>query len=75
MLAVALLLGIARNHPFTQGNKRTAFEAADAFLYLNGYELDVPDGPGFADLIVEVITGAVPERELVELFERHLKRT
>ena len=73
VLAVALLLGIARNHPFTQGNKRTAFEAADAFLYLNGYDLQVPDGTDFADLIVEVITGAVPERKLVELIERHLR--
>jgi death-on-curing protein len=31
-LAVALLLGVARNHPFLQGNKRTAFAAADYFL-------------------------------------------
>ena len=29
VLAVALLMGIARTHPFLQGNKRTAFEAAD----------------------------------------------
>jgi death-on-curing protein len=75
VLAVALLLGIARNHPFAQGNKRTAFEAADAFLFLNGYDLEVADGSDFADLIVEVITGAAPERELVELFQRHLRGT
>jgi death-on-curing protein len=30
-LAVALLLGVARNHPFLLGNKRTAFAAADYF--------------------------------------------
>ena len=56
-LAVTLLLGIARNHPFGQGNKRTAFEAADAFLYLNGYVLELADRTEAADLIVEAITG------------------
>lgn len=74
VLAVALLLGIARNHPFTQGNKRTAFEAADGFLWLNGYDLMVPDRTAFADLIVDVITGAAPERDLIDLLDRHLKR-
>jgi death-on-curing protein len=69
VLAVALLLGIARNHPFGQGNKRTAFEAADAFLYLNGYELTVDDRAEVADLIVDVITGAAGEGALVEEFE------
>jgi death-on-curing protein len=69
VLAVALLLGVARNHPFGQGNKRTAYEAADAFLYLNGYELELVDGPAAADLIVDVITGAAGEEKLVELLE------
>jgi death-on-curing protein len=72
-LAVALLLGVARNHPFGQGNKRTAFEAADAFLYLNGYELDVPDSTAAADLIVDVMTGAAGEDALVSFFEEMLK--
>jgi death-on-curing protein len=70
VLAVALLLGIARNHPFGQGNKRTAYEAADAFLYLNGYELTVADRAEVADLIVDVITGVAGEEALVEEFER-----
>ena len=60
-LAVTLLFGIARNHPFEQGNKRTAFEAALIFLELNGYVLEAPDTPALADLIVAVIT-----RELTE---------
>lgn len=68
VLAVSLLLGIARNHPFGQGNKRTALEAADAFLWLNGYDFVAPDGAELADLIVEVTTGATEEEKLVELF-------
>jgi death on curing protein len=44
ILAVQLLSGIAQNHCFEQGNKRTAFIAAVMFLKANGYNLTVPDG-------------------------------
>ncbi len=69
-LSIALLLGIARNHPFLQGNKRTAFAAADYFLYLNGYDLVVEDGVALADLIVDAILGNVSEHHLIELFSQ-----
>jgi len=38
-LAAAYAFGIARNHPFVDGNKRTAFVVAMLFLRLNGYTL------------------------------------
>ena len=38
-LAAAYGFGIARNHPFIDGNKRTAFVAVELFLELNGFEL------------------------------------
>jgi death-on-curing protein len=38
-LAAAYAFGIARNHPFVDGNKRTAFLAAYVFLRINGFEL------------------------------------
>jgi death-on-curing protein len=44
-LAVAVLLGVARNHPFGQGNKRAAFAAAEYFLFLNGWEFTHPTAP------------------------------
>jgi death-on-curing protein len=72
-LAAVLLLGIARNHPFGQGNKRTALEAADAFLYLNGYELALEDRAGVADCIVDAITGGLGEEELVGLISAALR--
>lgn len=56
-LAVILLFGIAQNHAFVQGNKRTGFKALLLFLELNGYELTTPDHPMFAKLIIEVING------------------
>jgi len=66
VLAVALLVGLGRNHPFLQGNKRTAFEAADYFLHLNGYELTVDDSEALADFVIDVINGDVSEQRLVE---------
>ena len=54
-LAVALLLAIGRNHPFYQGNKRTAFIAAEMFLEINGYMLDAPDTEDLAELIIKCI--------------------
>jgi death-on-curing protein len=42
-LAASLGYGIARNHPFLDGNKRTAFVAVEAFLLLNGLTLTAGD--------------------------------
>ena len=43
-LAAAYGFGIARNRPFIDGNKRTAFVAAELFLALNGHSLEASDG-------------------------------
>jgi len=42
-LAAAYAFGIAKNHPFVDGNKRTAFVASAVFLELNGYELQASE--------------------------------
>ncbi len=42
-LAAAYGFGLARNHPFVDGNKRTAFVAVELFLDLNGWSLDADD--------------------------------
>jgi death-on-curing protein len=42
-LAAAYAFGLARNHPFVDGNKRTAFVAAEVFLDLNGVTLTASD--------------------------------
>lgn len=42
-LAAAYGFGLARNHPFVDGNKRTAFVAVELFLALNGEELIADD--------------------------------
>jgi death-on-curing protein len=73
VLAVVLLVSIGRNHPFFQGNKRCAFAAADYFLYLNGYELGLPDGVNLADLCTDVIIGNTAEQRLVETMWDYIK--
>ncbi|MGH8647846.1 MAG: type II toxin-antitoxin system death-on-curing family toxin, partial [Burkholderiales bacterium] len=42
-LAAALAYGLARNHPFLDGNKRTAAVACETFLELNGATLEAED--------------------------------
>ena len=42
-LAAAYGFGLARNHPFVDGNKRSAFVAVELFLHLNGLRLDASD--------------------------------
>lgn len=42
-LAAAYAFGIARNHPFLDGNKRTAFVVMELFLDLNGFALNADD--------------------------------
>lgn len=42
-LAAAYAFGIAKNHPFIDGNKRTAFVAMELFLMDNGYVLTASD--------------------------------
>lgn len=50
-LAIAYAAGIAHNHPFVDGNKRTALIALELFLNLNGYDLTATD----ADCVLHVL--------------------
>ncbi|MEA3010188.1 MAG: death on curing protein [Sphingomonadales bacterium] len=73
-LAVAVLLGIARNHPFGQGNKRAAFAAAEYFLFLNGWEFTQPDRAALGDRVIELITGNLDEEDFVDLIRGHARK-
>jgi death on curing protein len=59
-LAAAYAFGIARNHPFVDGNKRAAFGSMIVFLGLNGIDLDVPPQDATA-IILEVAAGEIDE--------------
>jgi death on curing protein len=49
--AAALLESLSQNHPFVDGNKRTAIAVAAAFLRVNGYRLEFDDLETFAFLM------------------------
>lgn len=64
-LAAAYAFGIARNHPFVDGNKRTALVVCETFLNLNGYALNATDAE-LAVLFQSLAAGEVPEVELAD---------
>ena len=53
--AAALMESLANNHPFLDGNKRTAFAAFHTFLMINGYDLDVESLAAY-DFIIQAIS-------------------
>ncbi len=71
LLAAAYAEGIARNHPFIDGNKRTAYTAAGLFLYVHGYHLIVSSVPAQIVLFERVATGQVSLEELAEFYRHH----
>jgi len=56
-LAASYAFGLARNHPFVDGNKRTAFVVCELFLALNGLELIASD----ADCVLKMLALAAGE--------------
>jgi death-on-curing protein len=62
-LAAAYAVGIARNHAFLDGNKRTAWVVTETFLLKNGYELIANDRDGVMTMLA-VADGTMSEPEL-----------
>ena len=69
-LAAAYAFGIARNHPFVDGNKRTAFVAAELFLTLNGLELKADDGECVVTMLA-VAAGQMDEATFARWLRAH----
>lgn len=67
-LAESYAFGLARNHPFVDGNKRTALVVSFTFLLLNGLQVTAP----FEDryfLFYDLAAGKFSEDELAQWFE------
>ena len=64
-LAAAYAYGIARNHPYNDGNKRIAFLAAAVFVELNGYCLEASE-PEIVDVMLRLASGTIEEDALAE---------
>jgi len=68
VLAAAYAYGITRNHPFIDGNKRTAFLAAYTVLGINGWELNAPE-----DEVVRAVVGLSDRTMSAETFAEWLR--
>lgn len=71
-MAAALIAGIGQNHPFAQGNKRTALGAAIIFIENNGYIFDHPDSEDFGPLIEAFIVGDLSEEAMAHEIDEYL---
>lgn len=65
-LAVRLGVGLARNHGFIDGNKRTGAVAMIAFLALNGQDLVMPNNDMLGRWFEAVIEDRMSEAELAD---------
>ena len=72
-MAAAYFYGICRNHPFIDGNKRTAVSVALTFLDMNGIEVDA-DEDAFYDLVIGVAEGRVSKAAVAVFPEKHATR-
>lgn len=70
-LAAAYGFGIARNHPFSDGNKRTAFVAVELFLALNGHELTADDSDCILTML-RLAAGDTEEAAFAQWIREHL---
>jgi death-on-curing protein len=73
-LAASYAFGIARNHPFVDGNKRTAAVVSETFLILNGQSLAATDAEVVV-IFLALAAGELTESELAEWFRDRVERS
>ena len=71
-LAAAYAIGIARNHPFVDGNKRTAFVVCETFLLLNGHALVASDEDCVMTMLA-LADGSLAEETMREWLRSHVR--
>jgi len=72
-LAASYAFGIARNHSFVDGNKRTALVSSFTFLELNGHEVTAAEADAVLTF-VDLAAGKLPEKALARWLEAHCVR-
>ena len=72
-MAAAYLYSICRNHPFIDGNKRTAVASALTFLQMHEVEV-VADEDEFYEVVIGVAEGRVSKSAVAMFLERHASR-
>ena len=72
-LAASLAYGLARNHPFVDGNKRTAAVACEVFIELNGGLLHTSDLELYP-VYIALAEGSLPEAEFAAWLRQRIRR-
>lgn len=70
-LAASYAFGLARNHAFVDGNKRTAYVVAEIFLALNGIKLTSSDAAGILTFVA-LAAGDLTEDALADWFRANI---
>ena len=70
-LAACYGVGIAKNHPFVDGNKRAGLLATGLFLYLNGFRLQATQAEVTLTML-GVAAGEISEKAFAEWLRRHI---
>lgn len=70
-LAASYAVGLAKNHPFVDGNKRAAFLSVGLFLYLNGYRLSVSQAEATLTMLA-VASSDITEDEFAEWLRKNI---
>jgi len=70
-MAARYAFGISKNHPFLDGNKRTALVVAVTFLNLNGYDVDAPSEETYT-IFLQLAEGTFSEGNLARWFRENL---
>lgn len=70
-LAASYAEAIARNHPFVDGNKRTAFQTAHQFLHDNGWQLLRAKGVEHAEMMEQLGQGKITREHAAKHFRDH----
>jgi death-on-curing protein len=73
-LAAAYTVGIVRNHPFVDGNKRTGFVVGVLFLELNGYQFAASEEDA-AQAVLNLAAGQIDELGYTGFLRANSKRT
>lgn len=71
-LAAAYAYGIARNHPFVDGNKRVALMMCEGFLAKNGLRLEVSNAE-LVILFLDLAAGSVSEAEFAQWLRERIR--
>ncbi len=72
-LAAAYAFGLAKNHPFVDGNKRSAFVATELFLMLNGWQLSASD-EACVMVMLSLAAGEIDEDGFSKWLRSHVVR-